>query len=207
MDFKGKFSSIVWKSSNVERETSQVVQTGERAWQTVFDNTFSRSSDVQEVEVVFFEINKFKSLGYSLATKSHSGLVRCNLWKTRRNKLTQFWKALDRKEPTRSDNILCKWREKNVWPLPTCIRGSSIKGRSRLLKIISKPNVFIRNALLTTAQSFSIGRSLANSGTIPNEVKLITPFLIKQNCFKRSQLLLTYGLLLLLSFFRRGNPV
>ena len=31
-EFTGKFSSFVWKSSNVERETRQVVQTGERAW-------------------------------------------------------------------------------------------------------------------------------------------------------------------------------
>ena len=62
-DFTGKFSSFVRESSKVERETRQVVQTGERAWQTVFDNTFNKSSNVQEGEFVFFEINKFKSLG------------------------------------------------------------------------------------------------------------------------------------------------
>ena len=113
-EFTGKFSSFVWKSSNVERETRQVVQTGERTWQTVFDNTFSKSSDVQEGEFVFFEINKFKSLGYySFTTNSHGGFAPWSLWKTRQNKFTQFAKTLARNELAWSDNILCKWEEKN----------------------------------------------------------------------------------------------
>ena len=35
---------------------------------TVFDTTFSKSSDVQEGEFVFFEINKFTYLVHSLKT-------------------------------------------------------------------------------------------------------------------------------------------
>ena len=91
-DFTGKFSSIVWKSSNVERETRQVVQTRERAWQAVFDNTFAKNSDVQEGEFVFFEVNKFKSLGYSFTTNNDGGFVRWSLWKTRQNILTHLEK-------------------------------------------------------------------------------------------------------------------
>ena len=83
-DFTDKFSSFIWKSSKVERETRQVVQTGERTWQTVFDNPFNKSSDVQEREFVFFEIYKFKSLDYSFTIDAHSSFV---LWRKRQNKL------------------------------------------------------------------------------------------------------------------------
>ena len=114
-DFTDKFSSFIWKSSKVERETRQVVQTGKHAWQTVFDDTFSKSSDVQEGEFVLFEINKFKFLSYSFTTNSHGGFVRWSLWKTRRNKLMQLEKKknIKRKELLPwSDNILCKWQNK-----------------------------------------------------------------------------------------------
>ena len=110
-DFTDKFSSFIWKSSKVERETRQVVQTGKHAWQTVFNDTFSKSSDVQEGEFVLFEINKFKSLGYSFTTSSHGGFVRWSLWKTRKHKLTKFEKNT-MKEIARPDDILCKWQKK-----------------------------------------------------------------------------------------------
>ena len=83
-DFTDKFSSFIWKSSKVERETRQVVQTGERAWQTVFDNPFNKSSDVQEGEFIFLEIYKFKSLEYSFTSDAHGSFV---LWRKRQNKL------------------------------------------------------------------------------------------------------------------------
>ena len=57
LDFASKLSSFVWKSSNVERETRQVLQTGESAFGAIFDNNFSKSSDVQEGEFLFDEIN------------------------------------------------------------------------------------------------------------------------------------------------------
>ena len=170
-DFTGKFSSIVWKSSNVERETRQVVKTGERAWQTVFDDTFSKSSDVQEGEFVFFEINKFKFLGYSFTTNSHGGFVRWSLWKTRRNKLTQFGKTLERKELAWSNNILGKWQKRYILPLQVCASESKIKRRSRL-KLTRNSNIFMLRVVFKTAPSF--GRSLANSSKTSDEVKLQT---------------------------------
>ena len=107
--FTGKFSSIVWKSSNVERETRQVIQTGERARQTVFDDTFSKSGDVQEGEFVFLEINKFKSLGYSSTTNSYGDFLRWNLWKARQIKLTLLanWN-IERKGLARFESTLCQ---------------------------------------------------------------------------------------------------
>ena len=83
-DFTDQFSSFIWKSSKIERETRQVVQTGERAWQTVFDNAFNKSSDVQEGEFVFFEIYKFKSLDYFFTSDAQGSFV---LWRKRQNKL------------------------------------------------------------------------------------------------------------------------
>ena len=173
-DFTGKFSSIVWKSSNVERETRQVVQTGERAWQTVFDDTFSKSSDVQEGEFVLFEINKFKSLGYSFTTNSH---VRWSLWKTRRNKLTQFGKkTLERKELAWSNNILGKWQKIYILPLSVCASESKIKRRSRL-KLTRNSDFFMLRVVFKTAPSF--GRSLANSSKTSDEVNLQTFLQVK----------------------------
>ena len=74
-DFTSKFSSFIWKSGDVEREARQVVQTGERARQTVLDNTFNKSSDIQEREFVLFEINKFKFLWYCFTTDGGGGFV------------------------------------------------------------------------------------------------------------------------------------
>ena len=175
-DFTGEFSSFVWKSSNVERETRQVVQTRERAWQTVFDNTFNKSSNVQEGEFVFFEINKFKSLGYSFTTDGRGGFVR---W--RQDKLN--WLSSQKHWKGRSQ-LLQKTR-KNLIPLPACASESKIK-RSRL-KTISRSNVFIMYFLLTAHRFWSC-RSLANkcNGKIPNDAFL------KRQKLKRCQLLLTY---------------
>ena len=74
-DFTSKFSSFIWKSGDVEREARQVVQTGERARQTVLDNTFNKSSDIQEREFVLFEIDKFKFLWYCFTTDGGGGFV------------------------------------------------------------------------------------------------------------------------------------
>ena len=52
----------------------QKVQTVERAQQTVFDNRFNNSGDVQERLFVFFEINKFKLLWNSFTSDGRSGL-------------------------------------------------------------------------------------------------------------------------------------
>ena len=41
----------------MERETRQVLQTRESAFGAIFDNNFSKSSDVQEGEFLFDEIN------------------------------------------------------------------------------------------------------------------------------------------------------
>ena len=97
-DFTSTFSSFVWKTSNFEREARQVVQTGERARQTVFDNTFSKTSDVQEGEFVFFEINKFKSLGYSFGFRALKSL----------QDKAQMAKTLERKEPACQSFVFCQ---------------------------------------------------------------------------------------------------
>ena len=167
-DFTDKFSSFIWKSSNVQRKTRQVVQTGKRAWQTVFDDTFSKSSDVQEGKFVFFEINKFKSLGYSSTTNNDGGFVRWSFWKARQNNLTQLAKNFERKELAWSDNILCKGQKKSILPLPACVSESKIKRRSRL-KLTRNSNIFMLHVVLKTAPSF--GRSLANSSKTSDEVK------------------------------------
>ena len=175
-NFTGKFSSIVWKSSNVERETRQVVQTGKHAWQTVFDDTFSKSSDVQEGEFVLFEVNKFKFLGCSFTTNSHGGFVRWSLWKTRQNKLTQFGKTLERKELAWSNNIFGKWQKIYILLLPVCASESKIKRRSRL-KLTRNSDIFMLRVVFKTAPSF--GRSLANSSKTSDEVKLQTFLQVK----------------------------
>ena len=74
-DFKSKFSSFIWKSGDVQREARQVVQTGERARETVRDNTFNKSSDIQEGEPILFEINKFKFLWYCFTTDGGGSFV------------------------------------------------------------------------------------------------------------------------------------
>ena len=55
------------------------VQTVERAQQTVFDNRFNNSSDVQERLFVFFEINKLKFLWISFTTDGRRGLSHLSL--------------------------------------------------------------------------------------------------------------------------------
>ena len=72
---------------------------------TIFDNTCSKSSDVHEGEFVFFEINKFTYLVHSLKTITATA-VSCSKVSERQGSVRK--KALESREPARSDNILCK---------------------------------------------------------------------------------------------------
>ena len=84
--FGRKFSELMYSSNDrisqthfpalsgkKKEKTGQILQTGEHAWQTVFNNTFNESSDVQEGEFVLFEINKFKFLCYSITVGDQIG--------------------------------------------------------------------------------------------------------------------------------------
>ena len=65
-DFTCKCLNFIWKSINVERETHQVVQTGELEMTNliylIFDNTFNKRSDGQVGEFVLHEISNFSSV-------------------------------------------------------------------------------------------------------------------------------------------------
>ena len=108
-DFTSKFSSFIWKSGDVEREAHQVVQTGERARQTVRDNTFNKSSDIQEREPVLLKLTNSNFCGIALrlmaAVVSSTEVSKIH----KQNNLTQFPKTSQKwKEQAWSNNILCK---------------------------------------------------------------------------------------------------
>ena len=82
-DFTGKFSSFIWESSEVESETRQVFLTGEREWQTIFGDTFNKSSDVRVGEFLFYEISKATFPCVYFSTDHDGGFIR---WKNKTTK-------------------------------------------------------------------------------------------------------------------------
>ena len=58
------FRCLSEREIKLKREARQVVQTGERARQTVLDNTFNKSRDIQEREFVLFQKQNLEQFSF-----------------------------------------------------------------------------------------------------------------------------------------------